>query len=295
MKPTPAKEAATDLLVSPAVLAERLGDPSWVTIDCRFNLQQPEAGPELYRQGHIPGACYAGLDRDLAGPRRPGLGRHPLPEPDALAARLRSFGIGPGVRVVAYDEGGGGFAVRLWWLLRWLGHREVALLDGGLAAWQRAGLPLATDVPAARQGLLVPQPGGMPVLTTAELEHALAAGQVLLLDLRAAERYAGQLEPIDPVAGHVPGAVSMPLAGNLAADGRFLPPDELRVRYQAVLGDRDPGAVVCMCGSGVTACHGIFALERAGLPGAALYAGSWSEWIRDPRRPVATGNDQGRG
>lgn len=295
MSPAPEGETATGLLVSPAALAGRLGDPAWVPVDCRFNLLQPEAGLELYRQGHIPGAFYADLDRDLAGPRLPGLGRHPLPEPEVLAARLRGFGIGPGVQVVAYDEGGGGFAVRLWWLLRWLGHRDVALLDGGLGAWQRAGLPVSVDVPAPRQGVLVPQPGGMPVMSTAELERALAADRVLLLDLRTTERYAGQREPIDPVAGHVPGAVSVPLAGNLAADGRFRPSDELRARYRAVLRDRDPGAVVCMCGSGVTACHGIFALERAGLPGAALYAGSWSEWIRDPRRPVATGTDRGAG
>ena len=278
----------SSLLVDPATLAAHLGDPHWVIVDCRFNLLQPDAGLGLYQRGHIPGASYADLDQDLAGERHPDGGRHPLPDPEKLAERLRSFGIGPATRVVAYDEGGGGLAARLWWLLRWLGHREVALLDGGFAAWQKASLPVAVDTTAPEAGRLVPHPGAMPVITTNELLPAVESGQRLLLDLRARERYLGDAEPIDPVAGHVPGAVSVPFAVNLSPDGSFKAPADLRARYQTVLDGRDASAAVCMCGSGVTACHGIFAMELAGLPGAALYPGSWSEWIRDPRRPVTT-------
>ncbi len=278
------------LLVAAGDLAAHLGDPDWVIVDCRFNLVQPDAGLRLYHQGHIPGAFYADLDRDLAGERHPDGGRHPLPDPAKLAARLRSFGIGPATRVVAYDEGGGALAARLWWLLRWLGHREVALLDGGYAAWQKTSLPVAVDTPAPRAGSLVPEPGAMPVVTTNELLLALESGERRLLDLRARERYLGESEPIDPVAGHVPGAVSVPYAANLAADGRFRAPATLRARYQTVLEGYEASAAACMCGSGVTACQGIFAMELAGLPGAALYPGSWSEWIRDPHRPVAKGD-----
>jgi thiosulfate/3-mercaptopyruvate sulfurtransferase len=275
------------MLVSIADLAARLDDPDQVVVDCRFNLQQPAAGPQLYAEGHIPGAFYADLDQDLSGPRRPDLGRHPLPSVASLQKLLRGFGIGPQSRVVVHDEGGGAIAARLWWLLRWLGHADVSLLDGGYAAWCAAGQPVSTARPASRTGSFVPQPGSMPVLTTADIEATLDTGKILLLDLRARDRYLGRVEPIDPVAGHVPGALSAPFSANLTADGRFRPVAELRRHYAALLGGRSAAAVACMCGSGVTACHGIFALELAGWSGVGLYAGSWSEWIRATERPIA--------
>lgn len=283
------------MLVQPEELHRHLHDADWVVVDCRFDLQRPEAGRRQYLDGHIPGAFFADLDQDLAGPRQPHLGRHPLPEPARLAALLDGFGIGPGTRVVAYDDSGGALAARLWWLLRYMGHPHASLLDGGLAAWRRAGLPLDTAVPAPRTGGFRGQAGSMPVLGTEDVQRTLASGQLALLDLRARERYLGRVEPIDPVAGHVPGALSAPFAANLDADGRFLPPDVLRQRYQQLLGDRPTSQVACMCGSGITACHGLFAMELAGLPGAGLYAGSWSEWIRSPARPVAREDGEAAG
>ncbi|MCB1597303.1 MAG: sulfurtransferase [Gammaproteobacteria bacterium] len=274
------------MLVSIDDLAADLSNPDLVVVDCRFNLQQPAAGSRLYAERHIPGAYYADLDRDLAGPRTAETGRHPLPDVEDLQQLLSGFGIGPETRVVVYDEGGGALAARLWWLLRWLGHTEVSLLDGGFAAWCAAGLPISTEVPARRKGRFVARPGSMPVATTRNIEAALGTARILLLDLRSHDRYLGRVEPIDPVAGHVPGAVSAPFSRNLGPDGRFLPAAELRRNYSAMIGDRPVAEVVCMCGSGVTACHGIFALELAGWPGAGLYVGSWSEWIRSAGRPV---------
>jgi thiosulfate/3-mercaptopyruvate sulfurtransferase len=275
------------MLVSIDTLAAHLDDPDQVVVDCRFNLQQPAAGPRIYGEGHIPGAFYADLDRDLSGPKQAELGRHPLPDVVELQKLLSGFGIGPESRVVVYDEGSGALAARLWWLLRWLGHTQVSLLDGGYAAWCAAGLPVSTAQPARRNGRFVGRPGRMPVLTTRDIEASLGTGKILLLDLRARDRYLGRIEPIDPVAGHVPGAVSAPFSAHVAADGRFLPAAELRRHFSALLGARPVSEVASMCGSGVTACHGIFALELAGWPGAGLYVGSWSEWIRSAERPVA--------
>lgn len=275
------------LLVQPEELARHLADPGWVVVDCRFNLQEPAAGRRMYEQGHIPGAYFADLDQDLAGPRQPHLGRHPLPEVAQLERLFSGMGIGPATRVVAYDEGGGALAARLWWLLRYVGHAQVSLLDGGLAAWRRAGLPESTALPERKSADFHARPGQMPVLGTREVEQGLAAGRLALLDARAGERYLGRTEPIDPVAGHVPGAISAPFSANLGPDGRFRAPAELRQHYQALLAGHPGKAVAFMCGSGVTACHGLFALELAGLPGGQLYAGSWSEWIRSPERPVA--------
>lgn len=278
------------MLVSIDDLAAHLADPAnadWVVVDCRFNLQQPAAGSRLYAKGHIPGAFYADLDRDLAGVRTANSGRHPLPEVAQIEKTLSGFGIRPESRVVVYDEGGGALAARLWWLLRWLGHGQVSLLDGGYAAWCAAGLPVSAEQPAGHAGRFVGRPGSMPVRTTADIEAALGTSRMLLLDLRAHDRYLGRVEPIDPVAGHVPGAVSAPFSANLGADNHFHPVADLRRHYSALLGDRPAAEVVCMCGSGVTACHGIFALELAGWPGVSLYVGSWSEWIRSAARPVA--------
>lgn len=285
------------LLISVEELASSLGPslrgpepPSGlVVVDCRFNLLKPEAGRATWLEGHIPGAFHADLDRDLSAPRRPDTGRHPLPEPGQLRALFSGWGIGRDIRVVAYDEGGGALAARLWWLLRWMGHTDVRLLDGGFAAWQAAGLPVSRDVPATRSGRFEGEPGHMPVRDAQRVAEGLAQDAITLLDVRATERFLGTVEPIDPVAGHVPGALNVPFSGNLTAEGRFQPDESLAGRYAPFAEGRDPAGIVCMCGSGVTACHGIFALELAGIPGAALYPGSWSEWIRSPDRPVATG------
>lgn len=260
-----------------------------VLVDCRFNLLKPEAGRAIWLEGHIPGAFHADLDRDLSAPRRPDSGRHPLPEPGQLRALFSCYGIGQDTEVVAYDDGGGALAARLWWLLRWMGHARVRLLDGGFAAWQAAGLPVSRDEPAPGSGRFEGRPGHMPVRDARQVAEGLAAGTLSLLDARAEERFLGRVEPIDPVAGHVPGAVNVPFSGNLTADNRFQPGESLARRYAPLVAGREPAGIVCMCGSGVTACHGIFALELAGMPGAALYPGSWSEWIRSPDRPVARG------
>jgi thiosulfate/3-mercaptopyruvate sulfurtransferase len=268
-----------------------LDDPSWLVVDCRFNLAKPGAGEDAWRRGHIPGAFYAHLDRDLSSARTPQSGRHPLPRPDALAALFSRWGVAEDSRIVAYDDAGGGIAARLWWLLRWMGHGGAALLDGGWQAWQAAGLPVSTAEPPRQAGSFRGAPGRMPVVTTAELERRLGTPDLVLLDARARERYLGAGETIDPVAGHVPGATSVPFQGSLAADGRFRPPGELRPVFEQAMRGRAPAEAIVMCGSGVTACHDIFAMELAGLPGAGLYDGSWSEWIRSPARPVAVGEE----
>lgn len=278
---------AGTLLVPVAALASRIGETGLVVVDCRFDLASPGAGLAAYRASRVPGARYADLDRDLSSAPTPATGRHPLPSPAALARTFSSWGIGPGTEVVAYDAGGGSIAARLWWLLRWMGHRQVGLLDGGFGAWQRAGLPIESG-PGARisAASFGGEPGHMPLVDSAAIARDLPAGRLRLLDARAPERFSGAREPIDPVAGHVPGAVNAPFQDCLAADGRFLPLPQLRERVDRWLAGRPASAVAWMCGSGVTACHGIFTLELAGHPGASLYAGSWSEWIRDPARPV---------
>lgn len=259
-------------------------------LDCRFNLADTAAGERAYAQSHLPGAVYAHLDRDLSSPITPSTGRHPLPDPAQLMAKLQAAGLSERRQVVVYDDAGGAIAARAWWLLRWLGHEAVALLDGGWQAWCEAGQPLRSD---AAKTLSATQAVDITPLTALQidveaLQQALDAGQVLLFDARAGERYRGEVEPLDPVAGHVPGAVNAPLTDNLA-DGRFLPPAQLRQRWLTRLDGAAPETVVHMCGSGVTACHNLLAMEHAGLCGSRLYAGSWSEWIRDPGRAVTTG------
>lgn len=255
----------------------------WRVIDCRSQLQDTQWGRRQYLAGHIPGALHAHLEQDLSGPIRPGqTGRHPLPDPATLATTFSRFGISPTTVVVAYDDAGGAYASRLWWLLRWLGHEHCLVLDGGLPAWCAAGLPLQTgDESVAASPFIGSLQAGMTV--TAEQLQQQEPTRVVI-DVRGPARYAGREEPIDPVAGHIPGAINLPFAGNLDADGRFLPADVLRARY-ANVGDQ----AVSYCGSGVTACHAIFAMAVAGLPPARLYPGSWSEWITDPRRPIALG------
>jgi len=276
-------------LISASELARHVDDPSWVVVDCRFTLTDPAAGRRAYDKEHIPGARYAHLEDDLSSPVTNGSGRHPLPAPAALAARFGRWGIGAGTQVVVYDDAFGAIASRLWWSLRWLGHEAVALLDGGLPAWRRAGLPLTADVPRVAPATFEPRAHPDLVLDSDEIGRRVAAGECVLIDARAEERFLGEVEPLDPVAGHVPGAVNWPFEDNLDIDGRFLSQAELRQHYQGLLAGKAPAAAAHMCGSGVTACHNLLAMEHAGLPGSRLYAGSWSAWISDPGRPIAEG------
>jgi thiosulfate/3-mercaptopyruvate sulfurtransferase len=260
-----------------------------VVVDCRFDLGDTAWGESSYSAAHIPGASYLHLDRDLSGPVTPASGRHPLPDPEDFAKRLGSIGVGDGCQLVACDQGNGAYAARLWWLARWIGLRDVAVLDGGLAAWRAAGLPLDQSIPARPIRSITPRVDALAWLGSDAIDELRSKPGHLLLDARGAERFAGRNETIDPVAGHVPGARSHPFTLNLGADGRFLGRDALRRHWLTVLGSLPSSAVVAMCGSGVTACHNLLALEHAGLGGGRLYAGSWSEWIRDPRRPIAVG------
>ena len=275
-------------LIEAGTLNAHLSDPDWVVVDCRFNLMDTEAGRRAYREAHIPGARYAHLDEDLSGPINPHSGRHPLPDPQRLAGTLGGWGIAAQTQVVAYDDGNGALAARLWWLLRWLGSERCAVLDGGIAAWRERGLPLSTAIPTPTPVIFKGRADQDLWVDTAAVLSNIDSGENLLIDARAAIRYRGEKEPIDPVAGHVPGAVNLPLEDNVH-DGRFLPPDELRQRFSAMLDGRSPSAIVHMCGSGVSACQNMLAMEVAGLSGSRLYPGSWSEWIRDSARPIATG------
>lgn len=276
-------------VVSTEILAKHLDDPNWVIIDCRFTLTDTEAGRRAYAVTHLPGARYAHLDEDLSSPKSGQNGRHPLPEPAVFAQTLGRWGIDASKQVVLYDDSFGAMAVRLWWMLRWMGHDAVALMDGGLPKWQREKHPMTTDVPVVTPATFVPNlRDGMRVGADAVLA-ASQKGTELLLDARPEMRFLGEMEPIDPVAGHVPGAINVPFDDNLDLGGTFLDADELREMYEDLLKGRKPEEVIHMCGSGVTACHNLLAMEIAGMPGARLYPGSWSEWIADPSHPIATG------
>ncbi|HSY06349.1 MAG TPA: sulfurtransferase [Steroidobacteraceae bacterium] len=286
--------AMATTLIEPAALLPHLADPQWAVVDCRFDLARPDWGEQAFGAGHIPHALYVHLEHDLSGPRSAPGGRHPLPDPASLAATLGGLGIDGTVQVIAYDQGSGAFAARLWWLLRWLGHRRVALLDGGFAGWLRSGLPIGTAVAARPARHFSAAPDTALVADSAEVcaavdSGALASGTTILVDARSAERFAGENETIDPVAGHIPGARNHPFSANHDAQGRFLAPAQLRHAWELTLRGGTPRQVIAMCGSGVTACHNLLALEVAGLPGGRLYAGSWSEWIRDPAHAVARG------
>jgi thiosulfate/3-mercaptopyruvate sulfurtransferase len=283
-------------LIGAESLQELLGDERLAVVDCRFDLMLPAAGREAYLTAHIPGACYADLNGDLSAPIGPHTGRHPLPHPKAFANRMGALGIGDDAQVVAYDDANGSFAARLWWMLRWVGHDAVAVLDGGFQAWKSRGGAVQTGEGECRARRLTVRNDACAaasaadsVASVADVAQALRDPAALLVDARAADRFAGLLEPIDSVAGHIPGAVNHPFTANLGADNRFLPAAELKRRWLLRLAGKEPGSVIAMCGSGVTACHNLLSLEVAGLPGAKLYAGSWSEWIRDPKRPVARG------
>lgn len=278
----------TTLIVHEA-LAALVERGAAAVIDCRFSLGDTEAGRRAYLAGHVPGAVYAHLDEDLSGPVAPKrTGRHPLPDPDAFRRRLEQWGVGDGRQVVAYDDQGGAIAARLWWMLRWLGHDAVAVLDGGWTAWRAAGGAAETDVPRPAPGRLTPRLRPELVASADDVESARESADQRVLDARALERFRGDVEPIDPVAGHIPGARSFPLTENLES-GRFRSAAEIRERMRRVLGEVSPERAIVYCGSGVTACHVLLAAEHAGLGSPRLYAGSWSEWIADGTRPVARG------
>jgi len=277
-------------VVSPDQLEQHLHDPQWVLFDCRFALTRTESGREAYAKAHIPGARYAHLNEDLSAAVTPTSGRHPLPDPQVLADKLGRWGVDKDKQVVAYDDSFGSMAVRLWWLLRWLGHEAVALLDGGFPAWQRQGRELSAEIPVLAPARFHAAPDDSLWIDSRGVVQALAQKRVII-DARAEERFSGFVEPLDKVAGHIPGSLNSPFEDNLDMRGNFLGAEELRALYQALLGTALPREVIHMCGSGVTACHNLLAMEIAGLPGGRLYAGSWSEWITDPSRPVVKGGN----
>ncbi|HET6545415.1 MAG TPA: sulfurtransferase [Rhodanobacteraceae bacterium] len=278
-------------VVSAVELVERMRAGDVLAVDCRFDLADPAAAVRAYADAHVPGAVYADLDHDLADLSKTGEGRHPVPDAAGFSATLSRWGWRSGMTLVAYDAAGGALAAaRLWWLMRIAGH-EGFVLDGGLPAWRDAGLPLESAAPT---------PTALPVeivfdrsqtVGFAELERRRADGSVLLLDARARDRYLGRIEPIDAVAGHVPGARNRPFSDNLQADGRFKTPGQLQAEFAELLAGRNANEVVHMCGSGVTACHNLLAMEHAGLSGSRVFAPSWSGWIDDSRRPVASGEE----
>lgn len=276
-------------LIDPARLFEKLGEQNLRIVDCRFSLSDPEQGARLYGISHLPGATYAHLERDLSSSVVPGeTGRHPLPDLSRFAEFLGRSGIGNDSDVVVYDDAGGAMAARLWWLLRYVGHDRVALLDGGFPAWVAGGFPVSSDVVIRPRVDFQVRPRAELVADAAEVEALRTRDDSRLFDARAPERFRGAVEPIDPVAGHIPGARSLPFAGNLR-DGKFLPPEELRKRFLDALEGVPIERAVAYCGSGVTACHHVLAAEQAGLPGLRLYPGSWSEWIASGARPVEKG------
>ena len=275
-------------LIDTTRLNAQLAHPNLCIIDCRFALDDPQYGKRSYEQAHIPGAVYLDLEADLSGPVIPGqTGRHPLPQPEQLVQRLRAAGVSNDSEVVLYDDGPGAFAARAWWLLAWLGKRSgVYLLDGGLKAWCAAGGPMSSEPAVVAPGTFEGTPDNSLLIDARQLLADLQQPGLTLLDARALPRFLGEQEPIDPVAGHIPGAQCVPFNGNLDEDGRFLSPQALEERFRPLVATTSAERLVAYCGSGVTACHNLFALCLAGHPLAKLYAGSWSEWITDPQRPV---------
>ena len=280
-------------LISAADLSQHVFDADWVVLDCRHDLANPDYGRNAYAEGHIPNAQFAHLDSDLAGEKIDASGtfrgRHPLPDRAGFIATLRNWGINDNTQVVAYDAQGGMFAARLWWMLRWAGHNAVAVLDGGLPAWLAHGMWLSTEATQHTQGNLSDQPALVATVSANDILQALQAGSQTatrtIVDARAPDRFRGENETIDPVGGHIPGAKNRFFKENLQADGRFKSAEQLHGEFSAVVDSASN--TIMQCGSGVTACHNLLALEVAGLPGAALYPGSWSEWCADPARPVA--------
>jgi thiosulfate/3-mercaptopyruvate sulfurtransferase len=281
--------AGYSTLVQTDELAQHLDDPSFVIVDVRHDLAQPEHfGDDAYATSHIPGAAFAHVDRDLSARKTGRNGRHPLPTPEAAAALFGRLGIDESKQVVAYDQDSGMYASRLWWMLRWLGHDNAAVLDGGFAKWQREERPVSSKPHIARPASFVPT-RVLPTVNATGIAASLPRHALLLLDARAAERYRGDVEPIDPVAGHIPGALNRPHARNVNADGTFRSPRELRGEFEGMLHGRPSDDLVHYCGSGVSACHNLLAMTIAGYPLTRLYPGSWSEWITDRQRPISKG------
>lgn len=278
-------------LITPEQLAIQIDNPHWVILDCRHDLMNPAAGRDAYAAGHLPGAQFADMDHQLSGTKygEDGVfrGRHPLPERAAFIATLRIWGISDDSQVVAYDAHGGMFAARLWWLLRWVGHASVAVLDGDIGAWSAQGLPVTTELATRSAGTITDREALVHTVDAAGVLANLAGGARTVIDARAPDRFRGENETMDPVGGHIPGATNRFFKDNLDADGRFKSPVQLKAEFARLVAD--PAEAIMQCGSGVTACHNLLALEVAGLTGAALYPGSWSEWCADPARPVATG------
>ena len=277
-------------LISTAVLASHMDDQAYAIVDCRAKLDDPGWGLREHATAHIPGAVYADLTTDLSGPKTGTNGRHPLPEPHTLAHTFSRLGITSGIQVVAYDQENGMFASRLWWLLRWLGHDAVAVLDGGFRKWTAEGRPVEGGETHRPSRDFTGSPRAEMAVDATTVASHLDARTPLLVDARAPERYRGEVEPLDKTAGHIPGARNHFFQWNVDEKGVFRTPEELRAKISATVGDVPADQIVCYCGSGVTACHNLLALEHAGLPGARLYPGSWSEWSADPSRPVETGS-----
>jgi thiosulfate/3-mercaptopyruvate sulfurtransferase len=280
-------------LVDTDALSHHLAGAAFAIVDCRFRLDDERWGERAYVSGHIPGAVYAHLDRDLSGPKTGANGRHPLPQASALGRCFERLGVGDGTQVVAYDQDTGMYASRLWWLLRWMGHREVAVLDGGFARWVAEGRPTVAGIAPQESragGTFTAAPRAEMTMSADQVARVRQHSDWKVVDARAPERYRGEVEPIDRVPGHIPGATNHYYMENLDAQGTFLPTEVLRERLHQAIGVVASDRVVCYCGSGVTACHNLLALEHAGMPGARLYPGSWSEWSSDPARPVQVGD-----
>ncbi len=276
-------------LVSTAELAEHLHDPTWIVFDCRHDLMDLAKGERVYREGHIPGARFAHLETDLSGEKTGRNGRHPLPSPAAFTSFLSRSGVSNTSKIIAYDDAGGPYAARLWWLARWVGLDDIALLDGGLGKWLAEGRALSREVPVVQPAPLRGHADPLMLVTADDVQAQLHKPSMTLIDARAAERYRGDVEPIDPVAGHIPGARNRFFKDNLNADMSLKPVEELRATFAGLMQDGNAQHVVHQCGSGVTACANLFAMEYAGLAGSRLYAGSWSEWVADRARPVSKG------
>ncbi|MCF6153921.1 MAG: sulfurtransferase [Candidatus Brocadia sp.] len=279
-------------LISSLELVNHIADPNWTIVDCRFSLDDTERGRRDYLQAHIPGAVYSHLNEDLSGKIIPGTtGRHPLPRPETFAQTLSNWGIDAGVQVVAYDDKGGAMAAaRLWWMLQWVGHDAVAVLDGGWQHWESKAYPVTSGVETRKPRIFIPRVRNDLVFNSTDVLKILHNPNFRLIDSRSADRYRGENETIDPVSGHIPGALSAPFAHNLDSEGLFLFKEDLKARFQHILGDVPPERTVFYCGSGVTASQNLLALAHAGLGNARLYAGSWSEWITNPDHPIAKGS-----
>ena len=275
-------------LISAFELADHLNTPDWIVFDCRFSLADSSAGAKAYRRGHIPGARYADLNQHLSSPVRSYTGRHPLPDFNALTKQLMLWGVNNRSQIVIYDDAAGAFAGRMWWLLRCMGHNHVAVLNGGISQWAALQLPITTVLPKVPSGTFRCYLDQKQWLTAADVENKTASNSITLIDARTPERYQGLQEPIDPIAGHIPKALNRPFQHNLDKSGLFLPPAQLKEQFQALTKSRHPTDIVHMCGSGVTGCVNLLAMEVAGLHGSKLYAGSWSEWITNKNRAVAT-------